>query len=128
MAVSEEFERFIADNFDSEEAVIVTLALRESRSALTAGEVLTRVELSAGQASEDRRLAEKRIELRLRDLVERGLIAAEGNTYRYADDEAGRKAMMDRLMDAFTNRRGELNRIIYSSSARARRLAEAFRF
>jgi hypothetical protein len=127
-----DFERFIADYFDSEEAVMIALALREADgrgAALGTGELLERLEHELGVVPTDqRRVAEKRIELRLRDLVTRGLVrlAAEGQ-YQYAGAEAGLTQQMDRLHVEFTTRRTDLNRLIYATISRARRLAEAFR-
>jgi hypothetical protein len=73
----------------------------------------------------EQRLAEKRLELRLRDLEQHGLVRREGDRYLYREDEAHR-ARVDEVNYLFQSRRQELSRLIYSTSAaRARRLAEA---
>jgi hypothetical protein len=122
------FERFVADNFDSEETVMIVLALRGA-PPLGIGDLLDRLERHFGLLpTEQRRLDEKRIELRLRDLIARELVhlGADGK-YRSRAEEAGLAEMIDRLSTEFTTSRRDLNRLIYATSSRARRLAEAFR-
>jgi hypothetical protein len=120
----QDLERFIASNFDSEEAVTIVLALRDVSRPLTIGEL--RDQLEPG-ASEDRRVAEKRLELRLRDLSGKLVLRDKDGRYRYAGQDSGVHELVGRIADEFANRRAELNRLIYSPASRARRLAEAFR-
>jgi hypothetical protein len=123
-----EFDSFIIDNFESEEAVMVMLVVRESDSGATPGEIQARLVAGYGaDPSEQRRLAEKRIELRLRDLALSGLVE-RGADGRFRFDRSNDKAgLIDRLAGVFASRRTELNRLIYSPAAAARRVAEAFR-
>ncbi|HEX7808966.1 MAG TPA: hypothetical protein VF608_09580 [Thermoanaerobaculia bacterium] len=122
------FEQFIAESFDSEEAVMIVLVLRDSDVSLSAAHVAERLERDFGVAPEQSpRLGEKRVELRLRDLAARGLVDILADGYRYRGDEAGVDAHVAHASELLTARRSDLNRLIYSTSARARRLAEAFR-
>jgi hypothetical protein len=124
-----ELERFIGEHFDSEEAVTIVLALRRRRVALAAEEILEELERHFGlEVQLDRLIAAKRIELRLRDLIAKGLAerSAEGR-FRYRGEEAGAEPMIARIAVELETRRATLNRIIYSAASRARRLAEAFR-
>jgi len=123
-----DFAQFVADAFDSEESVMIMLVLRQA-GGLTAGEVLDRLERDFHvEQTDQRRLAEKRVELRLRDLVARGVVK-HGHDNRFSDrtDEAGLTELADRLALEFETRRSQLNRMIYATASRARRLAEAFR-
>lgn len=122
------FEQFIADHFDSEEAVMIVLTLRKAARALTAGEVFDQLLRYGVDLAEERRLAEKRVELRMRDLAGHGLVRREtGGRFVYATSEAATDELVDRLIVEFEQHRTDLNRLIYGSAARARRLAEAFR-
>ncbi|HEX7829379.1 MAG TPA: hypothetical protein VF787_06965 [Thermoanaerobaculia bacterium] len=122
------FEQFIAESFDSEEAVMIVLVLRDSDVSLSAAHVAERLERDYGVAPEQSpRLGEKRVELRLRDLAARGLVDILADGYRYRGDEAGVDAHVVHAAELLAARRSDLNRLIYSTSARARRLAEAFR-
>lgn len=123
-----DFEQFVADNFDSEEAVMIVLALK-GVPPLGIGDLLDRLERHFGAMPTDqRRVDEKRIELRLRDLAARKLVeVGDDDKYRYRADEAGLGELMDQLSTEFTTRRRDLNRLIYATASRARRLAEAFR-
>ncbi len=125
--VDAELERFVAENFDSDEAVMLVLTLRRAAS-FSLMELYDRLAADFGLFSgEDRRVAEKRLELRLRDLTARQLISAtDGGRYRYSGDDAI-TLLVNRLDEIFRQKPSELNRIIYSRTARARRLAEAFR-
>lgn len=123
-----DFETFVADTFDAEEAVMIVLALRDGAAPLTVTEILAALERSFKfRPVEDRRVVEKRIEIRMRDLVERAIIrSAADKKFEYA--AAGETdAMVARVADLFHSRPRELNQLIYSTHSRARRLAEAFR-
>jgi hypothetical protein len=125
-----QFEQFIADSFDSEEAVMIVLALRKAERPLSAGEVLDELVRVFGlESSEERRLAEKRVELRMRDLAGRGLVHREnGSRFTYQPADAEVERLVDQTAAEFEARRSDLNRLIYGAASRARRLAEAFRF
>jgi hypothetical protein len=127
-AADPDYDRFVIDHFDSEEAVMIVLALR-GQPPLSPADIAETLEKTFHVGvGEDRRLTEKRVELRLRDLVSSELLerTADG-TYRYRGDERGVDEFVERMDAQFTTRRSELNRLIYSSYSRARKLAEAFR-
>jgi hypothetical protein len=124
-----ELERFIGEHFDSEEAVMIVLALRLRGAPLPVTEILQEMEQTFGAViAVDRLIAAKRIELRLRDLTANGLAEhLEDGAFRYRGEEAGLEPDVARVALAFDARRAWLNRVIYSAASRARRLAEAFR-
>ncbi len=123
-----DFETFVADTFDAEEAVMIVLALRDGAAPLTVAEILGALEQNFKfRPVEDRRVVEKRIEIRMRDLVERAIIRSAGDRkFAYAAD-GETDGMVARVADLFASRPRELNQMIYSTHSRARRLAEAFR-
>ena len=128
-AATSEFERFVVDTFDSEEAVMALLAVRSADEAVTPAQVREALVAQYGlDGSEERRVAEKRIELRLRDLAAAHLVekGADGR-FRFDKSDAQRVALVDRVAAEFASRRGELNRLLYSPAAVARRVAEAFK-
>jgi hypothetical protein len=126
--VSASLDHFVIDTFDSEEAVMIVLLMREARAALSAATVLDRLqETYEFSREEPRRLAEKRIELRLLDLVQRGLVqTSDRQMFEYGATGA-KDALVGKLAEAFAANRAGINRLIYSTSAKARRVAEAFR-
>jgi hypothetical protein len=123
------YEQFVAETFDSEEAVMIVSVLRSASRALSPGEVLDGLESEYGVRQEEPlRLAEKRVELRMRDLTRSGVVEQiPGGDFRYRGHEAGLDDSVERTIRQLTNDRAALNRLIYSTSSRARRLAEAFR-
>lgn len=109
--------------------MIVSVLKREGE-ALSPSQILEQLERRFRlEPEQPRRLAEKRVELRLRDLARFGLIQdAPGGAFRYAVREPDADGLVERAVGQLENDRASLNRLIYSSSSRARRLAEAFRF
>jgi hypothetical protein len=122
------FEDFVTESFDSEEAVMIVLVLRAAGEPLTTDGLLDRLEQSYRiERDEPRRLAEKRIELRLRDLAARGLVDARADaTFRYRA-EGPLDTFVAKLADSFASDRAAVDRLIYSIAAKARRVAGAFR-
>jgi hypothetical protein len=121
------FEQFVSETFDAEEAVAVALALRAHSSPVSVTQLVEDLEQKMGfQFDEPRRLTEKRLELRLRDLATRQIVQRVGDHFAYRADR-WTEGLMARVASEFETRRVELNRLIYSTTTKARRLAEAFR-
>lgn len=122
-----DLEQFVTESFDSDEAVMLVLTLRRSQP-LTLGQLYDRLAAEFGvPGGEERRVVEKRLELRLRDLTARHLVGDDGyGRYRYSADDAIDE-LIARVETIFHQRPADLMRMIYSRSARARRLAEAFK-
>lgn len=124
------FEQFVAETFDSEESVAVVLAVRGAGTSLTPAEVLERIEHELqlpATVQAERPIAEKRIELRLRDLEARGIVTRAADRWSYAGVERGNDDDVARIAELFATSRRDVNRLIYSAASRARKLAEAFR-
>jgi hypothetical protein len=121
-------EQFVTENFDSDEAVMLVVTLRQSQQPLSLSELYDRLAAEFGiLGDEERRVAEKRLELRLRDLAAHGLVGSDdAGRYRYTGDAAVNE-LVTRVEAMLRQRPADLIRIIYSRSARARRLAEAFK-
>lgn len=121
------FEQFISETFDSEEGAAVALALRAYPAGIAMPHLVEYLEQNLGfRFDEPRRLTEKRLELRLRDLAARRIVRQSDRGFLYSADTSTERLMAE-LAVQFDTRRAELNRIIYSTTTKARRLAEAFR-
>jgi hypothetical protein len=130
-SIPREVEEFVAATFDSEESLMVALALHKDGGSMAVQSIVRDMTQALGydRGSDPERLVIKRIELRLRDLVAKQLVAQEGHgMYRYTPATAAISARMDEVAALFTTARNELDRVIYSGASRALRLAEAFRF
>jgi hypothetical protein len=127
VATESELEQFVTESFDSDEGVMLVVTLRHAQ-ALTISQLYDRIAADFGVfGGEERRVAEKRLELRLRDLAGRGLVGDDGGgRYRYIGAGAVDE-LVGRVETVFHQRPADLMRMIYSRSARARRLAEAFK-
>ena len=82
-----ELHRFLHDDLGSEEALTIALFLYEHGDrSWTADEIRTRLEIETDATAASSSIVTKRIELRLIDLIERGLVHQDATTqsYRFA--------------------------------------------
>ena len=130
--IDPDLEAFISENFDSEESLLLVLALRSDRDRRWSTSDLLRSlneTYYAGIQRDDVLLALKRFELRLRELEQKGLaetLREPELSFRYG--VSGRRDTQVGAVGAlFAADRYAVNRVIYGVTSRARVLADSFR-
>lgn len=130
--VDPEVERFISDHFDSEESLLLVLALRSNPGrSWSVLDLLKYVNSAFGAGIEsDDLLAQKRLELRLRDLESKDVVRRTRDlmpfSYTYAASPE-RDARIEAVGELFLRDKFAVNRVIYGVATRARVLADSFR-
>lgn len=96
-------DALIAEHIHSVEQLLVLLVVRRRTSGVTLEEVMR-----------DVRTSRHSIAIRLSDLVARGFVAADDESFRYVPDGADRDAAVDELARLYQTRRSSLIHAIFA--------------
>jgi hypothetical protein len=130
--INAQLEQFISTSLESEESLFLLLALRSDRKKWT----LPALRLYVGSnfdpaiTQEQDVFVEKRLELRLLDLENKGLVRSvrdgASSAFLYAVPPAS-EPLVQALVELFGRDRSAVNRVIYGVVSRAQVLADSFR-